>query len=438
MSQTIQSLITFPNAKTDAAGLQKPLAETSQSPGLSGIEETLKGFDSYLQDAAGKNGSLQEKMQDNTKFDLSGLDNIEQTDGKPGGNLLPLNGQQIPESANYTTAAQNLLSDLSSNAKNENTEAAYGLFDSPLYKTLIGANPSADTAIDQNTQHLKASVTANTNGAIAIGAQGFSDTLNNQRFNGGSAAGKGQGRGDYHSAQNGLLGLDSINKMQYSMGAQIDSGANSVGSNMSFEQLQNSISALQSNLASAHTLDESGANPADKLIDSANPKDPNAASLTAGAKGVDANHVLRMKMDAAVQQEGWNREFAMKMTSMASAGEQSASLQLHPSELGSIEITMTTENDKAKVHFVVQTAGAREALENSLPKLREFFEESGMTLSDAGVEDQSTRSAMTEQQEQKDSNEYSSLADDPSETGLDDTKTESINGQLDNMVDYYI
>lgn len=152
---------------------------------------------------------------------------------------------------------------------------------------------------------------------------------------------------------------------------------------------------------------------------------------------------LRLKIDTPVMQDGWNREFALKVRTLAAAGEQTASLQLNPSELGSIEITMTTESDRAKVHFVVQSAVAREALENSLSKLREFFEESGMTLADAGVEDQSAGSDPGDQlADQSSQQKAASGTDDPlgSEAGegAPDISAKTQNGQLNSTIDYYI
>jgi len=168
----------------------------------------------------------------------------------------------------------------------------------------------------------------------------------------------------------------------------------------------------------------------------------NSASKMADVPNPDLDHqALRMKINTPVMQDGWNNEFVMKVRSMSSIGEQQASLHLNPSELGSIEITMTTEGDKAKVHFVVQTVGAREALENSLPKLREFFEESGLTLSDTGVEDQSGRAGLTGQQDNNPSNLQADAADESEETSAGQSRPEDrtvTNGRLDNVIDYYI
>lgn len=85
----------------------------------------------------------------------------------------------------------------------------------------------------------------------------------------------------------------------------------------------------------------------------------------------------------------WADDFAVRMRTLVSGNVQQASLNLHPAELGAIEITLSTEGDETKAQFIVQNSAVKDALEASLPKLREIFEESGLSLADTDVRDQS-------------------------------------------------
>ena len=69
-------------------------------------------------------------------------------------------------------------------------------------------------------------------------------------------------------------------------------------------------------------------------------------------------------------------------------GLQEARLQLTPAELGRVQITINTEGDNARVVFVAETAVARDLLDQSMPRLREMLQQSGIQLAQGDVSDQ--------------------------------------------------
>jgi flagellar hook-length control protein FliK len=71
-----------------------------------------------------------------------------------------------------------------------------------------------------------------------------------------------------------------------------------------------------------------------------------------------------------------------------SNGLQEARLQLTPAELGRVQITINTEGDNARVVFVAETAVARDLLDQSMPRLREMLQQSGIQLAHGDVSDQ--------------------------------------------------
>jgi flagellar hook-length control protein FliK len=75
---------------------------------------------------------------------------------------------------------------------------------------------------------------------------------------------------------------------------------------------------------------------------------------------------------------------------------KSIDIRLDPPELGSMQIKMSVTNDQASVSFVVGNQQAKDALENSLPKLKELFEQGGMQLADSDVQQQDNQQANAE------------------------------------------
>ena len=78
-------------------------------------------------------------------------------------------------------------------------------------------------------------------------------------------------------------------------------------------------------------------------------------------------------------------ELATHLRVLKSAGGGEARLQLHPAELGRMTIGLITEGEDARVTFIVDSVQAKQAVESSLPRLRDLLEEAGFTLSDSDV-----------------------------------------------------
>jgi flagellar hook-length control protein FliK len=64
---------------------------------------------------------------------------------------------------------------------------------------------------------------------------------------------------------------------------------------------------------------------------------------------------------------------------------QQANIRLNPAHLGPIEIKMSTQNEQTSIIFSAHHSLTRDALESSMPRLKEFFSESGLHLADAQV-----------------------------------------------------
>ncbi len=81
----------------------------------------------------------------------------------------------------------------------------------------------------------------------------------------------------------------------------------------------------------------------------------------------------------------WGNQLSSRIRWMGNLNLSSAELKLHPAELGTIEIQITTEDDQTRVSFVTSNAAAREVIENSLPRLRDLLSEGGLQLQQGDV-----------------------------------------------------
>lgn len=108
---------------------------------------------------------------------------------------------------------------------------------------------------------------------------------------------------------------------------------------------------------------------------------------------------------------------------------QTAEVQLHPEDLGSMQIKLNLQQDQLSVQFVVQQSVAKEALEQQMPKLRELLEQQGIALSEGQVEQRQSGS----QQEQRQARSGQSAGDES-----DLKVTQSVQMKVsDRMVDFY-
>ena len=64
---------------------------------------------------------------------------------------------------------------------------------------------------------------------------------------------------------------------------------------------------------------------------------------------------------------------------------QSASVKINPPHLGPLEVKVSIANDQVNVSFASHHAQVREALDASIPRLREMLGDNGLQLGDANV-----------------------------------------------------
>ncbi|MES2117295.1 MAG: flagellar hook-length control protein FliK [Pseudomonadota bacterium] len=91
------------------------------------------------------------------------------------------------------------------------------------------------------------------------------------------------------------------------------------------------------------------------------------------------------KLAARVGTPGWDQQLGQKIVFMAAGGEQSATMELNPPDLGPMQVVLSVSNDHATVAFTSAQPEVRQALEAAVPKLREMMSDAGIQLGNATV-----------------------------------------------------
>lgn len=91
--------------------------------------------------------------------------------------------------------------------------------------------------------------------------------------------------------------------------------------------------------------------------------------------------------------QAWTTGLGDRLLTLAGPGTHSARLKLHPESLGTLDIEIRIANSTAQVWFGAQHCQTREAIEASLPQLREMFAEQGIRLAHAQVDSGTDRRA---------------------------------------------
>ncbi len=118
--------------------------------------------------------------------------------------------------------------------------------------------------------------------------------------------------------------------------------------------------------------------------------------------GIPAASDVRVQMPVSIAfgESGWGNMIAERSALMASQSIKFAELQLDPPELGQLQVKVTVNQDQASVSFVAANAQVKDALDQSLARLKELLEEQGLDLVNVDVSDQSSEEPESEQEEQ--------------------------------------
>ncbi|MES9830738.1 MAG: flagellar hook-length control protein FliK [Candidatus Thiodiazotropha sp. DIVDIV] len=118
--------------------------------------------------------------------------------------------------------------------------------------------------------------------------------------------------------------------------------------------------------------------------DSTSPFSLNALSQSASSV-VGNRPSIALPLNTPVGQPGWDQAVGERIQWMVNQNVQQAEIKLTPPNLGPLEIKISIHNDQTNVTFIAAQAPTREALESSIPRLREMFGEINLNLANVDV-----------------------------------------------------
>ena len=127
----------------------------------------------------------------------------------------------------------------------------------------------------------------------------------------------------------------------------------------------------------------------------------------------------------------WGSQVLQRVAWLTGQGIAAAEIHLNPAELGPMQVRVDQRQDSATVVFTSHNSSTREAIEASLPRLRELFSEQGMELIDVDI-NSGEQEANAQQSDVDNQTESQADADDASMASLADgapllaTTTETI------------
>ena len=127
-----------------------------------------------------------------------------------------------------------------------------------------------------------------------------------------------------------------------------------------------------------------------------------------------------------------------RVSSMLSINNKEAEIRLDPPEMGSMQIRIRSDAEQAHINFVVQNQQAKEALEQSMPRLREMLAQQGLELGESTI---SYGQSGGETAEQSESGAQGNLANSKSVNDENDEQAnntaQSSRQQTSSSIDYY-
>lgn len=111
--------------------------------------------------------------------------------------------------------------------------------------------------------------------------------------------------------------------------------------------------------------------------------------------------VVQTAVPVALGQPNWSHAVGEKVLWLAAQNVQSAEIRLDPPDLGPMQVKVSVQQEQATVSFTSHHAGVREALDQSLGRLRDMFNEQGLNLVNVDVSDRSFQRQQGEGESQR-------------------------------------
>lgn len=113
--------------------------------------------------------------------------------------------------------------------------------------------------------------------------------------------------------------------------------------------------------------------------------------MTAASQIYQATHAeaLPASVSVAAGKPGWSDAVMRRVMWMSWQNVNGVNIALDLPELGPLQVRIVIQSDQASVVFTSKNGWVRDALDQTLPRLREMMEDQGINLTDANVSYQS-------------------------------------------------
>lgn len=105
----------------------------------------------------------------------------------------------------------------------------------------------------------------------------------------------------------------------------------------------------------------------------------NATAIRRETAAAQANPVYQTAVHTEVGKPGWSEGVVDKVMWMSAQNASKAEIALDPPELGPLQVRISTQGDQTSITFNSAHGAVREALDQSLPRLREMMENQGFS-----------------------------------------------------------
>ena len=143
---------------------------------------------------------------------------------------------------------------------------------------------------------------------------------------------------------------------------------------------------------------------------------PTIQTSTPAAGSVTTNHMrsetLAQPISIPPTRPEWGSAMGERLQWMVNNKIQSAEIRLDPPELGTVDIKIVIQKDSTQIHFITQHAQVKDALEQAMPRLREMFGETGLSLGDVNVSQESFKQHTQNENESGTSMSHPDMQDD--------------------------
>ncbi|MGH1462125.1 MAG: flagellar hook-length control protein FliK [Neptuniibacter sp.] len=172
----------------------------------------------------------------------------------------------------------------------------------------------------------------------------------------------------------------------------------------------------------------------DNLSSSTNGVPQSVSQPTQVQKAVTEANNLMMPQNVKLNTPAWNNALAERAVMVAAQNTNVARIQLDPPELGSLNIRVQINQDQVSLSFTSPHANVRDAVEQSLPRLREMFAEQGLALNESSVSDQQSNGSSREEMAGEGGSGGDGYLGQSSEN---DTEEGAVGAREMSLVDYY-